>query len=164
MSEEEIVIELGEFGKYLEEKKIKLKALGPNASGTEMIEIEPADLVQICKDLKRSKKMIFLNYLTALEIKAGYQSIIQIENHETMEFLVIKATTSKENPNIPSLSGVFPNANWFEREAYDMIGIHYDGHPNLTRILNPDDWEGYPLRKDYIGPVDGLNQPLVLGK
>jgi len=157
---EETTIELGEFGKLLKEKNFKLKALGANALGTEMIELEPGDLVQVCKELKRTKKMSFLNYMTALEVKAGYQVIIQIENHETMEYLVLKATAPKNNPTIPTLTDVFPNANWFEREAYDMIGINFDGHPNLTRILNPDDWEGYPLRKDYIGPVDELNRPL----
>lgn len=161
---EETIIELGEFGKFLKEKNMKLKPLGANASGTEMVELEPGDFVQVCKELKRSKKMTFLNYLTALEVKAGYQVIIQIENHETMEYLVIKTTASKNNPVIPSLTDVFPNANWFEREAYDMIGINFDGHPNLTRILNPENWDGYPLRKDYTGPVDGLNRPMSFNK
>lgn len=162
MSEEkaETSIELGEIGKYLEEKKIKAKALGNNASGTEMIELETTDWVQVCKELKRAKKMNFLNYMTALEVKAGYQVIVQLENLETMEYVVLKTTAPKSNPTIPSLTEVFPNANWFEREAYDMVGIDFEGHPNLTRILNPEEWEGYPLRKDYIGPVDELNRPL----
>lgn len=157
---EENTVTVGEIAKFLEDKKIKVKALGNNASGTEMIELEPGDLVQVCKELKRSMKMGFLNYMTALEVKAGYQTIMQIEDHEAMKFLIIKVTVPKTNPTIPSLTEVFPNANWFEREAYDMIGIKFEGHPNLTRILNPDAWEGNPLRKDYIGPVDGLNRPL----
>ncbi|MCE2928298.1 MAG: NADH-quinone oxidoreductase subunit C [Candidatus Caenarcaniphilales bacterium] len=155
-------IEAGAFGSYLKEKSIKSKALGKNASGTEMIELEPGDLIAAVKELKRSKKMTFLNYMTALEVKDAYQSVIQIENHEDNSFLVMKVNTNKSNPSIPTLCDIYPNANWFEREAYDMIGIKYDGHPNLTRILNPDKWEGYPLRKDYIGPIDKLNEPIKL--
>jgi NADH:ubiquinone oxidoreductase subunit C len=169
MSEEkkettEVIVELGEFGKLLSNMKLKIKALGNNASEVEMIEVEPSDLVQVCKELKRSQKMTFLNYMTALEVKNGYQTIIQLEDHENMKFLVIKTTAPKASPKIPTLSELYPNADWFEREAYDMIGIEYEGHPNLTRILNPDNWDGFPLRKDYIGPVDELNQPIKLNR
>lgn len=157
----------GLFEKALLDKKMKITALGVNASGVEMLHVEANDFAQICKDLKRSHKMIFLNYLTALEVKDGYQTVVQIENHEAdfrspESALILKATTAKENPQLPSLTTVYPNADWFEREAYDMVGINYEGHPNLTRILNPEDWEGYPLRKDYIGPIDELNQPIKL--
>ena len=59
-----------------------------------------------------------------------------------------------ELPEVPSVSGVWGIANWHEREAYDMFGIRFMGHPNLVRILCPDDWEGYSLRKDYEFPLE----------
>ncbi|MEU5669514.1 NADH-quinone oxidoreductase subunit C, partial [Micromonospora sp. NPDC047753] len=64
------------------------------------------------------------------------------------------AAVSVEAPHLPSVTAVYPTADWQEREAYDMFGIVFDGHPNLTRILMPDDWEGHPQRKDY--PLGGV--------
>ena len=58
-----------------------------------------------------------------------------------------------EGEPVPSVVGVWPTADWHEREAYDLMGIPFDGHPNLTRIILEDDWEGHPLRKDY--PIGG---------
>ncbi|TWT49966.1 NADH-quinone oxidoreductase subunit C/D [Thalassoglobus neptunius] len=57
-------------------------------------------------------------------------------------------------PSVPSVSGVWAIADWHEREAYDLVGIFFEGHPNLVRILCPDDWEGHPLRKDYEFPLE----------
>jgi len=66
----------------------------------------------------------------------------------------LEAAVTAEDPHLPSVTRVYPTADWQEREAYDMFGIVFDGHPNLTRILMPDDWEGYPQRKDY--PLGGI--------
>jgi len=66
----------------------------------------------------------------------------------------LECAVSTEDPHLPSVTSVYPTADWQEREAYDMFGIVFDGHPNLTRILMPDDWEGFPQRKDY--PLGGV--------
>jgi NADH-quinone oxidoreductase subunit C len=63
--------------------------------------------------------------------------------------LTLRVPVAGENPTIPTLTGVYKNANWRERELWDMFGIKVEGHPDLRRILMPDDWDGHPLRKDY---------------
>jgi NADH-quinone oxidoreductase subunit C len=72
---------------------------------------------------------------------------------ETAEFAV-RVETDRKAPSIPSVSSVWPAADWHEREAYDLMGIDFAGHPDQRRILCPDDWEGHPLRKDYDFPLE----------
>jgi NADH-quinone oxidoreductase subunit C len=66
----------------------------------------------------------------------------------------LEAAVSTEDPRLPSVTSVYPTADWQERETYDMFGVVFDDHPNLTRILMPDDWDGFPQRKDY--PLGGV--------
>ena len=76
----------------------------------------------------------------------------------------IKVFVNDEDLTIPSITDIYPSANFYEREAYDMFGIIFADHPDLTRILMPDDWQGYPLRKNYsLGriPVQFKNAPKV---
>ncbi len=68
---------------------------------------------------------------------------------ETAKRLRVKVRVPGTDPTVPSVSSVWPAANWSEREAYDLFGIQFANHPDLRRILLPDDWEGFPLRKDY---------------
>ncbi|HEX8521965.1 MAG TPA: NADH-quinone oxidoreductase subunit C [Tepidisphaeraceae bacterium] len=64
----------------------------------------------------------------------------------------VKVFTNRDTPSIPSVADLWPAADWHEREAYDMFGINFPGHPDLRRILLADDWEGFPLLKDYVFP------------
>jgi len=66
----------------------------------------------------------------------------------------LEVAVTVEDPHLPSVTPLYPTADWQEREAFDMFGIVYDGHPSLTRILMPDDWDGHPQRKDY--PLGGI--------
>ena len=81
----------------------------------------------------------------------------------------LRAPVDEDDPTLPSVTSVWPSANWAERETFDLYGIKFAGHPDLTRILTPDDWQGHPLRKDYplieeeiefSKTLEGLNQPL----
>ncbi len=95
-----------------------------------------------------------LSDLTALDYLGFDQEprfgvIYQLQSRETLQRLRLRALVPEEDPFIASVVELYPVANWLEREVYDMFGIGFLGHPNLIRILMPDDWEGHPLRKDF---------------
>jgi NADH-quinone oxidoreductase subunit C len=77
-----------------------------------------------------------------------FDIVYQLHSREHNLRLFIRTGVSGENPSTPSMTAVFPNANWYEREIWDLFGIHFEGHPDLRRLLLPKDWEGHPLRKD----------------
>jgi NADH-quinone oxidoreductase subunit C len=77
--------------------------------------------------------------------------LLSIPNRKTLR---LRVWVAGPDPVVDSMTTVFPTANWHEREIFDLFGVRFDGHPDLRRILLPDDWEGYPLRKDY--PVEGF--------
>ena len=83
-----------------------------------------------------------------------FDVIYHLRSLETGALVRIKAFAEGDPPSIPSVTGIYPTANWHEREAYDMMGIHFEGHPDLKRILMPLEYEGYPLRKDF--PREGI--------
>lgn len=113
------------------------------------------DLVAVCDFLWRNPNTYFdsLSCVTAIDlgVDVGQMEVIytlySIPFHVTLHLRVV---LDREKPEIPSLSGIWKTADWHEREAYDFFGIQFTGHPNLTRILLPADWEGHPLRKDYV--------------
>ena len=87
---------------------------------------------------------------TGRELHAVYHLLSMTYNRR----IRLEVTAPDSDPHIPSVTSVYPTADWQERETYDMFGIVYDGHPGLTRILMPDDWDGHPQRKDY--PLGGV--------
>lgn len=78
-----------------------------------------------------------------------FEVVAMLLSHQHVLRLRLRVQVPGDDPTLPSLVPVYPGANYFEREAYDMFGIEFVDHPDLTRILMPDDWEGHPLRKDY---------------
>lgn len=151
----------GEFGIFLKNNGISSIPLGNDAGSVEMLELYPQDLISACKLLKENPEtnFEFLVLMGSVELKDSFQMVYHLHSLKTKKSFRIKVSTGKGNPEIPSVSNVWSTADWYEREAYDMMGIKFPGHPNLKRILNPDNWEGYPLRKDYIPPSDALNGP-----
>jgi NADH:ubiquinone oxidoreductase subunit C len=84
-----------------------------------------------------------------------FEIVVQLIDYKAKDRRTVHVGADGEPPTIPSVVELWPTVDFMEREAYDMYGIVFDGHPNLTRILMPDEWEGHPLRKDYgTGKVD----------
>jgi NADH-quinone oxidoreductase subunit C len=87
-------------------------------------------------------------------------SVIHVFSMRHRHKLGVKVVVDAADPVLPSVAAVWPTADWHEREAFDMVGLIYRGHPDLRRILCPDDWEGHPLRKDYVTPATYNGMPL----
>lgn len=95
-------------------------------------------------------------------IKAGTLSVYyHLDSTILKHKIALKVSTSNKNPEVESVTNIWHAANWNEREAFDMYGIKFLNHPDLSRILMPYDWEGFPLRKDYENPefYDGMKIP-----
>ena len=93
-----------------------------------------------------------------------FEVVVQLLHHSRRERMSIHVPAGGEQPSVPSVVNIWPNARFHEREAFDLMGIHFEGHDELTRIMLPDEWEGHPLRKDYgVGKVtvEFLPQPLL---
>jgi NADH-quinone oxidoreductase subunit C len=82
-----------------------------------------------------------------------FQLSYHIVSHSLKERIRLRVLVDGAEPSVESITAVWPSANFYEREVFDLFGIHFAGHPNLRRIMMPDDWQGHPLRKDY--PVEG---------
>jgi NADH-quinone oxidoreductase subunit C len=111
-------------------------------------------IVEVCDFLKRDEKTPF-NYLSDLtcvhypdRADAPFEVVYNLFSIATNERVRLKAQTN-EAAGIDSVTGVWPAANWLEREVYDLFGVPFAGHPDLRRLLLPPDWEGHPLRKDF---------------
>ena len=104
----------------------------------------------------RALQFTFLSDITAVDkfpLEPRFELNYHLLSLEYRKRIRLKVRIPGEDPQVQSVTPIWPAANWHEREAFDLMGIRFEGHPDLTRILMPDDWEGYPLRKDY--PVEG---------
>jgi NADH-quinone oxidoreductase subunit C len=147
-----------------------LEALDP------WVEISPDGIVEVCRYLKTDPQLRFdmLSDLTVVDYfepdakkaaKVTWQPHLEVVYHlwsvPNKVSLVLKVILPRWKdekpgniPEVPTVSGVWRTADWHEREAYDLCGVRFVGHPNLRRILCPEDWVGHPLRKDYEMPLE----------
>jgi len=115
--------------------------------------VKPERLVDVARFLKRTPgiELDHCNDVTGLDWPK--RNVIEVVYHlfsyRYRHGIVLKVEADRANPVVPSVEGVWKAANWLERECYDMFGVVFTGHPDLRRILLPDDWQGWPLRKDY---------------
>tara|TARA_B100001250_G_scaffold47625_1_gene37278 strand:+ start:1683 stop:2522 length:840 start_codon:yes stop_codon:yes gene_type:complete len=116
------------------------------------IQLKPENWLEIATWLKTDKDLIFdsLQCNTGMDLGEGVlESRYNLHSMKHLHSTEIRIKVNIENPDIPSVEKVWRVADWFERETYDMFGINFTGHRDLRRILLPDDWQGWPLRKDY---------------
>ena len=138
--------------------------------------VDPADLVEVCRFLRDDPRLRFsiLNCISGVDYlepdpkkvaKAGFEPHTEVVYHLSslplQHRIVVKLVVPRwqddkpgELPQVPSVTGLWQGANWHEREVYDLSGVRFTGHPDLTRILLSDDWVGHPLRKDYEFPLE----------
>lgn len=140
------------------------------------IEVSPEGLVDLCQYLRDEPSLAFdyLNSIAAVDYlhtdekkaaKAGWEPHTEVVYHlfsmQHKHSLVLKVMlprwkddTPGELPELASVSHIWSTADWHEREVYDLSGVHFTDHPNLRRILCPEDWVGHPMRKDYEMPLE----------
>ncbi len=157
----------GPVSNLLKDKGLSHQFLEPDHLGVEIIEVEPNELLTIVAALKQEgfdylqcqggydegsgKKIVCFYHLVAMsELAKELSSENQRSNIREVR---LKIFLSREGtPRVPSLYKIFRGADWQERETFDMFGVHFEGHPHPKRLLMPEDWKGWPLRKDYVQP------------
>jgi NADH-quinone oxidoreductase subunit C len=130
--------------------------------------VEADSIAAICLFLRDDSRLNFesLMCLSGVDYKGlkGESERLEVVYHlfsmEHRHNIVLKVQLPRENPALPTVEEIWAIANWHEREAYDMFGIRFEGHSDLRRILCPDDWVGFPLRKDYEQPETYRDMPV----
>ena len=145
-----------------DELKLKITELVPAATFDETgtwlsVTIDAADWLPLAAQLKTSTQFQFdfLFCVTAVDWKTHLSVVYHMRSTKLKHTLVVKAKIAdKNNPVIESVSGIWKTAEFHEREAFDLMGIQFQNHPDLRRLFLADDWSGYPLRKDYEDAVN----------
>jgi NADH-quinone oxidoreductase subunit C len=117
----------------------------------------PAErIAEVAAFLRGEPKLRFdmLMCLSAVDRKGSVEVVYHIFSMTHGHRSVLKVSVNPDRPQVPTVSQVWRTAEWHEREAFDLMGVEFTGHPDLRRILLPDDWEGHPLRKDYKTPEE----------
>ena len=153
------------------------KIAGANLDGIDpWIEVTPEGIVEVCRHLRDEPSLAFdyLSSVTAVDYfqpdekkaaKVDWEPHLEVVYHlfsmQHKHSLVLKVFVPRWQedepgrlPEVPSVSSIWSTADWHEREVYDLLGVYFTDHPNLRRILCPEDWVGHPLRKDYEMPLE----------
>jgi NADH-quinone oxidoreductase subunit C len=131
----------------------RLAAQASEFRGEVSLTLAPEHIVDACRILHDEFSFELLSEETAVDYwpqeTPRFHVVYRVRCLRDNLILGLRVPLDGNSPTIPSITGIYKNANWFERELWDMFGIRAEGHPDLRRILMPYDWEGHPLRKDY---------------
>ena len=120
--------------------------------------VEAAAIRDLCHFLRDGEDLRFdvLTNQSGVDYKAeGYIEVVyHLYSYTHRHYAVLKARVSRDGGSLPSVVSVWKAANWMEREIYDLLGVSFVGHPDLRRLLMPEDWVGHPLRKDFVEPEE----------
>ncbi|MBI4041117.1 MAG: NADH-quinone oxidoreductase subunit C [Deltaproteobacteria bacterium] len=131
---------------------LEIKSKAPDSHSDPFIVVTATKIYDILKYLHSSQHLYFDNLLcvSGVDWKDHFEVVYHVHSYRHLHKIILKVKLSdREHPEIPSMCDLWKGANWLEREVFDMFGISFRNHPDLKRILLPEDWEGYPLRKDY---------------
>ena len=120
--------------------------------GDQVLFIESTQVSAVCELLKTHQDTEFnvLHVITGCDYEDRIEVSYILSSYTKNTELILKTKVPRDNPKIQTVSNIWSAANWQERECYDMLGVEFLGHPDPRRLLCPDDWEGFPLRKDYV--------------
>jgi NADH-quinone oxidoreductase subunit C len=122
------------------------------------IRIDPAAIVDVARFLHDEAELRFdaLSNLSGVDYKQDgeIEVVYHLYSYPHRHWIVLKVRTPRDDAKVPTVENVWKAANWHEREAYDLLGVTFTGHCDLRRLLMPEDWVGYPLRKDFVEPVE----------
>ncbi|HBQ21997.1 MAG: hypothetical protein A2Z91_01400 [Deltaproteobacteria bacterium GWA2_38_16] len=131
---------------------LPLKELPPGSHSDPFIAVNSSKLHSVLKYLKEDSDLLFDNLIciSGVDYPDRIEVVYHLFSYKHLHKVVIKSLLSdKTKPVLESTCDLWKAANWLEREVFDIMGVHFNNHPDLRRILLPEDWEGHPLRKDY---------------
>lgn len=127
--------------------------IGPLAPANKdaFLPVPAADIVGICRFLRDDLAFDCLMNLSTVDWpkKNQIEVVYHLWSYARQHSFILKCALDREKPAVPSVTSVWKSADWLEREQFDLMGVQFEGHPDLRRIMMPDDWVGHPLRKDY---------------
>src|SRR6059036_105169 len=120
--------------------------------------VATAKIVEVCGFLKSEPGLEFdcLSNLSGVDYpkRSVIEVVYNLYSYPHRHLFTLKVDTPRDNPVVPTVSGLWSHADWQEREVFDLLGVTFEGHPDLRRILMPEDWPGHPLRKDFVEPEE----------